>query len=323
MPKNRSRVNRGVPTGGQFKTERKSAVVEPVVEGGFTLEIDETGTQRWRDSDGDLGRKDGPAVIYPNGISEWWRYDSGCYAVDVPEAQSQEFLELANKIKDEIWSSDEYDSEIAIGVSLSDAHIEASVQYYTKDDYNSATLITNSIRIERRDIFHITEELGGDTFTVTYLVYKDGELSPMDCTELSDSDVGPLQSYGDIRTYVNEFIELAQGDIRTQVDEGTAFLEDPEDDPWFCAGFSDDDKETWSQKFQPDDAREWIGMGFDYDSAAVWCVNFDPDEADLYRSNGISELQATDWKDNGFDAEDALELISKGYSTADEALADE
>lgn len=309
MTNNRSRVGRGVPTGGQFKAERKSAVLEPVVEGKFTLEIDESGTQRWRDADGNLGREDGPAVIYPNGISEWWDDDGDCYAVDVPEAQLREFSEMANRIQDELFSSNKYDPEIPFGVSFSGSHIEVSIEYYEKYDYHQSTFITDSIRIDRRDASRITEELGGDTFTVSGLLYKNDQLSAIDCTEFDDLDVGPLRDYDDIMAYIDDFLDTTQYEVKRQMKEGTAFSEDPDDDPWFRAGYSEDYKKKWSKNFTLDEAE-------------AWCVNFTPEEAEKLDRSGITVLSATDWKDHGFSVRDTVRYVLKGYSTPEEAKDD-
>jgi hypothetical protein len=94
---------------------------------------------------------------------------------------------------------------------------------------------------------------------------------------------------------------------------------DAEDDPWLVAGFSEDDKKAWSQRFEPHQAYEWMYCYFDYDSAVEWCVNFTPEEAYRLQRHGLSVTSATEWKDRGFSVDDTIERVFAGYATPDEA----
>jgi hypothetical protein len=311
--------------------KRKNAVLESITDGDFTLEVDADGVQRWRDKDGILVREGGPAVIRPNGINEWWRYPneysrefakSECDRVDMPKSRSREFIDMGNRMEGDIALSNAYDPTIQVSVGFLDEYVEVGIDYYIKDENGNSIRRTESIYIERRDEDYITEELGGDTFRISYIVYRNGKLSPMDCTELDDSDAGPVRSYDDVWRYVDQFIKTEEESLKGQVENGDAFLEDPDNDPWLVAGFDEDDKETWSQKFMPDDAREWADRYFDYDTAAEWCVSFTPEEAYTLDRAGLSVLSATDWKDHGFSVSDTVECIFKGYSTPEDAEDD-
>jgi hypothetical protein len=97
-------------------------------------------------------------------------------------------------------------------VSYLDLHIEVSIEFFTKKEDGSAVCRRKSIYIVRRDPCDVTEELGGDSFKISYLVYEDGVLLTEECSELDDGE-GPIITYEDIMSCVDGFAAATDYEI--------------------------------------------------------------------------------------------------------------
>jgi len=96
IDKNRSRVGRGVPTGGQFKTEHKhGTLLEPMPSESLPNDddqpsyISENGDKCWVNSEGKFDREGAPAVIEADGTKRWYKNGEldreGAPAVEYPD----------------------------------------------------------------------------------------------------------------------------------------------------------------------------------------------------------------------------------------------
>jgi hypothetical protein len=107
--------------------------------------------------------------------------------------------------------------------------IEVGIGYYEKDRFGHPVYVYGSRRVTMRDEDHITEDLGADTLLWSDLAYKDGVLSPMDCSE--DNGQSPAGCDADeIISTFRDFVDDAKFEIECQVRDHTAFWEEPDED---------------------------------------------------------------------------------------------
>jgi len=280
---NRSRVSRGVPTGGQFETERKKVNVSAISQATDKEVFNEASvraclnTFEWAAED--CGAKadttyGGGQVMYRVG-GENSEYEFSTYmSEDGEHVNAYIHYMLPGDICDHEYNRGLYTIDVGDPEAAKDLMEKCLLEAHT-DGRNSSD--DRDYDWRRCGFYTPEESLQWDVFGFT-----------------------PQESFN----WNNNGFYSAE-DARDWSNSG---FEPEEASAWKGKGFySAEDARDWSNSgFEPEEAAEWDGMQMSLPNATAWKQSgFTPESAERWMWYFLTPEEAKEWNDNGFDSYDA------------------